>query len=107
MEIEEFVRVSLEQIIKAVNEVNEQASNGVYFTKKGDSRTVEFDIAVSVEDGKSKKGNVGIKVLDIGGFGIDLGKTNKNSRVSRIKFGVNIRRYVSNGVKIIKKNENA
>lgn len=92
MELQEFIKSSLEQITGGVDEVNQKIGDKVYFTDKGDQRTVEFDIAVSAESGNSKSGGLGIKVLEIVDVGGKKEKSEINSRVSRIKFGVNIRR---------------
>lgn len=95
MELQEFIKSSLEQIVGVVNEVNRDLGNSIYFTDKGDQRTIEFDIAVSAESGDTKSGGLAIKVLEIVDVGGKKDKSEKNSKVSRIKFGVNIKRYGS------------
>ncbi len=90
MNIEEFVQNVLVSIDKAVDTARNQMNRDINFADTKDQRTVEFDIAVSVEETDSKSGKAGIKVLQFAEAGGDLSKENKNSTVSRIKFGIHI-----------------
>ena len=90
MEIKEFVKNIIIDLDQAISEATNKTSREVYFTDKGDNRTVEFDIAVSVEDTGDKQAGAKIKVLELIELGGSGSKKNKNSTVSRIKFGINI-----------------
>jgi hypothetical protein len=62
-------------------------------TSSQDNRTVEFDIAVTVEDSTTSSGKAGIKVFQIIEGGGKMSKELKNSEVSRIKFGVSVANF--------------
>jgi len=90
MNLQEFVKNVLVSIDKAVGEARNETQRDIKFSDTKDQRTVEFDIAVSVEETDAKSGKAGIRVLQFAEGGGDISKENKNSTVSRIKFGVHI-----------------
>ncbi len=90
MELKEFVKSVLKDIVDAVEETREESSRDMRLDASKNDRTVEFDIAVTVEDGTSGKGSAGIKVFQVMSGGGEISKELKNSSVSRIKFGVHI-----------------
>ncbi|HAT73636.1 MAG: hypothetical protein US30_C0009G0023 [Candidatus Moranbacteria bacterium GW2011_GWF2_36_839] len=90
MNLQEFVKDVLVSIDKAVGEARAETQRDVRFSDSKNQRTVEFDIAVSVEEKDSKNGKAGIRVLQFAEAGGDISKENKNSTVSRIQFGVHI-----------------
>jgi len=90
MDLQEFVKSVLVSIDKAVEDARRETQRDISFTNTPERRTVEFDIAVSVEETDSKSGKAGIKVLQFAEAGGDVRKENKNSTVSRIQFGVHI-----------------
>jgi len=90
MNIQEFVKNVLVDIDKAVEEARKESRRDISFSNTKDQRTVEFDIAVAVEENNSVSGKAGIRVLQLIEGGGDISKENKNSTVSRIKFGVHI-----------------
>ena len=90
MELDEFIAKALLDIDKAISESAEKSNHRIHFTQASDNRTVEFDIAVSAESTNTRSGKAGVKVLQFAEAGGDLSKVNKNSTVSRIKFGVYI-----------------
>ena len=90
MNIKEFVKDVLVNVNQAVDEARSETKRDISFTDTKDQRTVEFDIAVSVEETGSKNSKAGIKVLQFAEAGGGLSKENKNATVSRIKFGVHI-----------------
>ena len=92
MELKEFVKNVLKDLVDAVEEVRNESVRNMHLESNNDTRTVEFDIAVTVEDAKSLSGKAGIKVFQIIQGGGDVSKEYKNSSVSRVKFGVNIER---------------
>lgn len=90
MELKEFVKNILVEIDEAISAARTETHRDIYFSKGQDGkRTIEFDIAVTVEGEKENGGVGGIKVLgmEIGG---KVNAVNKNSTVSRVSFGVNI-----------------
>ncbi|MBT3393540.1 MAG: hypothetical protein HN411_00305 [Waddliaceae bacterium] len=90
MNLQEFVKDVLVSLDKAVEEARAEMKRDVYFSMNKEQRTVEFDIAVSSEETDSKNGKAGIKVLQFAEGGGSLSKENKNSTISRVKFGVGI-----------------
>ena len=92
MELKQFVTSVLKDVVDAVEETRRESSRDMYLKSSKDERTVEFDIAVMVEDAISSNGKAGIKVFQIVEGGAGVSKELKNSSVSRIKFGVYIDR---------------
>lgn len=90
MNIEEFVTNVLIDLDRAVNNARSETARDISFTQTADSRTVEFDIAVSAETLDEASGKAGVRVLSVVEAGGDLKQSNKNSTVSRVKFGVHI-----------------
>ena len=90
MNIQEFVKSVLIDIDRAVEEARKEAKRHITFSSTKDNRTVEFDIAVTVEERDSISGKAGVRVLSLIESGGEINKENKNSTISRIKFGVYI-----------------
>lgn len=90
MNLQEFVKDVLVSVDKAVDEARAEMQRDINFSDSKDQRTVEFDIAVAVEETDTKSGKAGIRVLQFVEGGGDMSKENKNSTVSRIKFGIHI-----------------
>lgn len=90
MELKEFIKKVLIDITEAVAESREKSIYDIKLRSSGEKRTIEFDIAVSVEQNKTKEGGAGIKVLQFLEAGGQIGNEVKNSTVSRIKFGVHV-----------------
>ena len=88
MELKYFVKSVLKDVIDAVEETKQESNRNMYLDSGKDQRTVEFDIAVSIEDATKSSGKAGIKVFQVIEGGGDMSKELKNSSVSRIKFGV-------------------
>lgn len=103
MDLENFVKTTIVSILNATKKSGEELNleNEIFVGTKADKRCIEFDIAVSVEESKSKEGNAKIKVLEFVEGGGLFGKKVKNSTVSRIRFGV----YTPDPRKNIKKPE--
>ena len=106
MELKDFIKSTISQVIDAVEELNEQYEekdaviNPSSPYKQGqdvrsvDTRTgkrqvaeIEFDLTVSVDESKGTGGKVNVLACVIGG---DVSKTvsQGNSSVSRVKFTV-------------------
>lgn len=88
MELKQFVKSVLKDIVGAVEETRDESSRDMYLKSGKEERTIEFDIAVTVEDVISGSGKTGIKVFSVIEGGGEISKEAKNSSVSRIKFGV-------------------
>ena len=90
MELKEFVKKALVDVVEAVDESASASMREIYLLPTVDSRTVEFDIAVSVEKESTKGGKAGIKVLEFVEGGGALESISRNSTVTRIRFGVQV-----------------
>ncbi|MDO8662907.1 MAG: hypothetical protein Q7K98_06790 [Candidatus Omnitrophota bacterium] len=90
MELKEFVKKVLTDLVQGVEDARNNSVRDMKLYDK-ENKTVEFDIAVTVEDIDTKSGKAGIRVLQFAEAGGDIAKEIKNSTVSRIKFGVYIR----------------
>jgi len=96
MELKEFVKSVLKDIVDGVEETRRESSRDMHLTSHKDTgQTVEFDIAVTVEDNTSGSGRGGIKVFQLIEGGGEVSRESKNASVSRIKFGV----YIANMTK--------
>lgn len=89
MDVKEFISEALTQIVDGVVDAQQQTKekNAVIVPCYKNLKTVTFDIAVTVIEGKETSGKAGISVWSIGaGVG---GKTeSSSSTVSRIKFEI-------------------
>ncbi len=90
MELKDFVKNILKDLVDAVEETRQECSRDMRLDSNKDTRTVEFDIAVTVEDATSSSGKAGIKIFQIIEGGGDISKDYKNSSVSRVKFGIHV-----------------
>lgn len=90
MNLHEFIKNVLIDIDKAIEETRQETRRDISLTNTASQRTVEFDVAISVEKVDSVSGKAGIKVLQFAEAGGDTSQENKNSTVSRICFGVHI-----------------
>jgi hypothetical protein len=101
MDLKEFTKETITQIVSAVREANEQindfgasiptdyfqGSKAITSFKDGEKNIIdiEFDVAVSAVESANVGGGAGIKVA---AFNIGLGTNsqNENSTLSRVKF---------------------
>jgi len=90
MDLKEFIKSVLVDINAGVDEARVLTSREIMFTNSKDKRTVEFDIAVTVEETDAKSGKAGVRVLQLVEGGGEISKSAKNSTISRISFGLNI-----------------
>lgn len=90
MELKEFVKKVLTDLVDAVEESRESSSRDMRLTANANTRTVEFDIAVSAEESTGGSGKAGIRVLQFVEAGGNITSESKNSTVSRVQFGVHI-----------------
>ena len=93
MELKQFVKNVLKDLVEAVEEVRLESSRDMRLDSEDKGRTIDFDIAVAVEDAMKGEGSAGIRVFQFlegnGGLSTEL----KNSTVSRVKFGVTVARW--------------
>ncbi len=90
MELDEFVRKTIEQVISGVAHARYHAIANNAHLPGGLINSIEFDVAVTVTEGSETKAGAGITVAGIGIGG--HGKTElTNTSVSRIKFSVPVR----------------
>lgn len=85
MELREFINQAINDIVLAVDSSSEAASREICLDDQKNDRSIEFDIAVTVEN---NLGGGHIKVLSFLEVGAESGS--KNTTVTRIKFGVNV-----------------
>lgn len=90
MEVKDFVSKVLIDLDAAIEEARNNTSRDIYFSVNKNSRTVEFDIAVTTEKESAKSGKAGIKVLGLADGDANLSSQSRDSLVSRIQFGVHI-----------------
>lgn len=90
MNLKDFVKNVLVDLDTAVNEARTLTQRDIAFTQNSDNRTVEFDIAVTVEEKDSKEGKAGVRVLQFAEGGGSLANEKKNMTASRVTFGVRV-----------------
>lgn len=93
MELKEFVKSVLKDVVDAVEETRNESSRDMYLDSGKEQRTVEFDIAVTVEDNTRGSGRAGIRVFQLIEGSGEVNSEIKNASVSRVKFGVHIDRF--------------
>ena len=89
MELKEFTKKVLNDLIDSVNEVNNESTHTVRLnSNKETSNCVDFDIAVTVENTSTGKEVIVIKVFQLIEGGINKESNLINSSISRIRFGI-------------------
>ncbi len=91
MELRKFVTKAILDIVEGVEEANFLAYRGIQLIELGDAQKIIFDVAISAEDGSPMKGKGGIFVVAAGAEGT-VSTDIKNSRITRIRFGVRVDR---------------
>ena len=99
MELQEFIKETLVQIINGVKDAQEETKDtiakivpfsGAFDHVKqgfGSTRLITFDVAVTATEEKTKKAGIGIMVAPLN-LGVGGKKETQNAVVSRIKFDV-------------------
>lgn len=77
MELKEFVKSVLGNIVDAVEETRQESSRDMYLDSIKEDRTVDFDIAVTVEGTTKGSGRSGIKVFQLIEGGGEASKESK------------------------------
>lgn len=93
MELKEFIKKVISDTVEAVDEASSSSARGVRLTSMDNRRTIEFDVAVIVEEETKAQGKAGVKVLSIIDAGGDISKNKKNLTNHRIAFGVNVEHW--------------
>lgn len=88
MELKEFTKKAIAEIVEGVDEVSNNLQRRVLLSDIKEKRTIEFDVAVTVEENIGSGGKGEIKVLGLIMAGGGVEKETKSSTVSRIQFGV-------------------
>jgi len=86
MELKNFVKTTIMQIMNAVKEASDELKldDVIFVGTKADKRCIEFDVAVAVEE----SGGASIKVVPFIPIGGEFSGELKNSTISRVQFGV-------------------
>ena len=107
MDLDEFIKTALVQVVSGIRSAQEVDGVGAFVVPGGDgghkypnnarvasnarlkSTIIDFDVAVTVENADKTSGSGGLKVA---GIGADLKgeTTSKDTKVSRIQFGIPI-----------------
>jgi len=95
MELQEFIRATIESIINGVKEANKNlgGENGVRLRPGKDGEFL-FDIAITVSQESKKSGGAGVKVyaLNVGG---EKGSSVTHENISRVKFKIEPDKYIA------------
>ena len=89
MELNEFVRRTLEDVMKGVADAAKSMQGGKV-VKTATVQFVEFDVAVTVTEQSNTEGHAGISVLKLG-FGGAKASESSNQSATRIKFSIPVR----------------
>jgi len=107
MQLDEFVRETLTQIVTGANQANEKLKpegalafpsysiddNGRLLYNSGKwiptIATIKFDVAVTVGEEQGKSGGVGVAIANVG-FGAKRTEGSSNTSVSRVSFEIPI-----------------
>jgi hypothetical protein len=86
MEVKEFIKSITRSVVEAVQESSEELNHEMYITHSPDNKSIEFDVAVTVEN--STKGEAGINICNI----VDIGGKDeyKSSSIHRVKLSIYI-----------------
>lgn len=90
MDLKEFVKSVLVDINAGVDDARKVASRDISFDASKEKRTVEFNVAVTVEENSTAGGKAGVRVLNFVEGGGSISKEARNSTVSHISFGLHI-----------------
>ena len=96
MDLSQFVKVTLTQIIEGVTKAMEQTKEHsprvvinptLGHAAHAEATKIQFDVAVTVQESGEAKGESSVQVFGMK-FGVDGSKTNANIAVSRITFEI-------------------
>lgn len=93
MEVKDFVKTVIAQVVTALEESEQELGRAIHLSLPADKKSIEFDLATTVESSFGKEGKLqgAVKILGIGTEGSGLMKTeSKDSYTSRVKFGISV-----------------
>ncbi len=106
MDLKEFTKETLVQIVQGVNEANDYlaefdayVTRDIYKSTTGDryldrnghythAVNIDFDVAVTATESNETKGGGGIKVVQLFHAGMESSKNNENQSISRVKYSI-------------------
>lgn len=89
IKLEDFIKTTLLDIAKGINAANKELSNTQTFEMKAGGDTIDFDVAVSVDNESSESSGVGA-IISVISLGAKSTKGTKDQSLSRIKFSVKV-----------------
>ena len=92
MELKEFIKNALNDILAGVEDVRVSAVRDIRVEGDKDKSAIEFEVAVTVENDNTAKSGGKITVLSLLQAAGESTKEYKNSSVSKIKFGIYVDR---------------
>lgn len=91
MDLKQFIKETIVAIVSGIGEAKSEVHRSIHLhSLSKDTREVEFDIAVTIEEHGVRGGKGGIKVLEFIQGGGEISKELTNSTVSRVRFGVRV-----------------
>ena len=90
MDLKSFTKQALTDILSAVEEVRNESDRDLRIVDSASNRSVEFDVAVTVEKQTTTDVEGGIKVMSFAQASGKVSQTDMNATVSRIRFGVSV-----------------
>lgn len=87
--LEDFIKTTLLEIARGVKAANDEISDTQTYEMKSGGESIDFDVAVTVENENSSSAGMGaiISVISIGGKNSNM---DKDQRMSRVKFSVKV-----------------
>ena len=93
MDLKEFIKSTLSNIHSGIKEANKDLGKKDHvpfsIAREGKESYIEFDVALTVGQQKTKKGKAGL-LLNVVSLGGEKGTENTEQTVSRIKFTVKV-----------------
>lgn len=104
MELKEFTKLALVEIVEAAKEASEEFNGSAFISSKRadgcywkyDPQSVEFDVAVTSTETDSNNGGAKLKVASMLSLGGEVSNQSVSQTVSRIKFTIPLVLKVSN-----------
>jgi len=92
MQLGEFVKEVVSQLVNATEESSKRLSRDVSIANTDRGLVIKFDVALTVENANKAASGVSVRVMDIDLLNLDRGQGSemKNSSISRIEFGIQV-----------------
>lgn len=97
MELKEFVKSAILDIVNGVKEAQEANASGAIIipnfgsSKHGKAETIHFDMAVEASTKNEECGKAGVSIAGLFSGGIGDETTNSENRISRVVFDMQLR----------------